>query len=377
MVFFIIPLLLHPKIGLLNPMSITFKLLTLPVIMNVFVWSKNVKFLNEIMGLPIEEDDLSFKGMVSSKVIFWNMLLLNIILAQIFIVPLITFGRIKPMSGKFTFITKIQIPRIMYVVLVTFLLPFIISAVLKDIIIPKEATVKYVTSVSALTLFIGYFISYILKNKLQIVDMVLPIVLTFFTLFSKILKPFVDKLFLLSGGIDLPDEKFTMKTLIENKNNEIAFFFIIFLFWFTMNLAIGNAIPFYGGIKKQVSAILGDSIEIRTKKESDVISFFVTLIAYFIIPMRLSVKFAASFYNKGKNDKEKTRFSQLGMVLGFIIAFLGILVIEMLIPSKVKKLVDKSMDSTAGNVFFYLNKFINRLFSLILFPITFISSKIF
>lgn len=371
-------------------MSITFRLFSLPFLLNPLFWEKKYTLLN-YLDFELEKKDVSFDGITKRPRIFWSMYLFNVIIVQLLIVPLLTFKKFDLIGGKITGVTKSQIPMIMYHILVSFTLPFGLAAVVKDNILKKTTSQLLVKTTTTLSMLIGFFIAFHIRRTFRIVDILIPYICTYLTLFTTNIKQKIEKYTFNLVGISLPSEKYSFKDVFDNKKNERMWFFLIFLFWFSLNIAVGKILPIYSVLRMKLSVLMGEKRELISSSVAadsalmsltassrtdsrDFITFITSFFIYMLLPIYAGKSYSMMLYHTAKTEEDKLRYARFGFSIGFMSMFFLIFIMENIVPQRTQDRLNSSVVRVYSPVATLSNYITARVLDIIKFPMSILLS---
>jgi hypothetical protein len=227
---FIVYPFLHPKVGLLMPTSLTFKLVTVPLVMTVL--AIHVKPLRKLcnsllcMQIPEKFNWKDIEHIRRAAIVYGMMSMLTQLLVAPLLVPL---PRPNPMMGKLTFLNATDVPRIAFTIATLLMIPRAVTNFGEDFFNIKDPTTSRLTSeIMLLGSFAG---AVLLRDSSTPLDLAVPFVLT---VLSFALKDF-DKFSKFLFDAEFPPFKWTRDIMVLAT--------VIYTTWFAAMMAYGNHLP--------------------------------------------------------------------------------------------------------------------------------------
>lgn len=329
--------------GLLMPLSITFKLLTFPILMTILsIYVKPVReFIDNLMGLKIKKSEFGFmKFFNSSKVrnTIGLLILLWLLLGQLIFAPLLHPGdNFDFKSGKFTTVPISGVPKILLSIVLLMKGPFKMANFLlttKKLFLGSVYNPDITNLTRIIGLLIGFFMVYIIKRAVTALDLVIALFLTIISLFT----PIFDILFKMIQ-IRLP--KITAKSIL-TRSSHVWIGMLFAAFWLCFTFLVIRNIPGYEVLNEKVSEMIDG--------ETTLLTVFLNFITYLVFPLFIASKLSESLSKKGKTLKEKKKLYKRGFTIGYIIGLLIMMMIRNLIPGSVKDKIEEGMDKVSEKI---------------------------
>jgi hypothetical protein len=295
-------------------------LIIIPVVMTVLtIQIKPIReWFNKTFSLDLDPEKQSFNEFfknAGAASIVGLLILLWFLFVQIFIMPVvIPIGRPNPMMGKLTGIAVTDMPRILFILAMYILLPFLIMRVIVNIYNEMNPQDKNNLQIHSLGFIIGFLLTVFLIRTITPIELIVTLIIVIAMLKTGYLKKMM-KFF----SIEFPDVE-DMDFMDYTKDKKIQFFFwLSYLIVLLMFLILGEFIPGYNILHNQGTRIFG------VGGASGFLQILVNLVCFLVLPLAV----AQSLARRASPETRNAQF-MLGIIIGI---FTGML-IQMIAPPK-------------------------------------------
>lgn len=243
--------LIHPRFGLLNPVSPTFKVISVPLAITfTATYEPHVRKMTNLMFGTQLPDKFSWRNKEHVRQFFIVFGLSNM-LTQILIVPfMVPTSRPSPLYGKLTFTSPLKVPKIAFTLATLLLLPRLASHHIETVLNIKDEKVRTLTyEITLLGTFAG---AVLLRDGATPLDLMIPGVLTYLCFAL----PQFDRLSKFLFQAEFPHFKFFNR-------DYILLGLTLYSTWLALTLSYGDYIPGLKQLNEAVRTMFSGNGDIR------------------------------------------------------------------------------------------------------------------
>lgn len=311
-----------------------FFLVVVPIVMTVLtIQIKAIReWFNQTFDLGLDPEKEGFKAFFTSsnaRVIVGLLILMWFLFSQLVLMPIILpMGKPNPRFGKLTGIGGMDIPRILFILVLYILFPMMIVSLITKLHDQVNPTDKGNVAVKGLGFILGFLIVLFLIKSVTPLEIITALVLVIVLIRTNALQRMM-KVF----SIDFPthDGKLTFKEYMNDKK-VMFFFWMTYMIVLTMLVIVGKFIPGYNILHEQGEKMFGVS------GVSGLTQMGINLTSYVILPLAV----AHSLASRASDETKESQYT-FGIIIG---VFTGML-IQFILPAKFRPgaLIQKAGDA--------------------------------
>lgn len=311
-----------------------FFLAVVPIVMTILtIQVKAIRdWFNQTFELGLDPEKEGFKAFFTSsnaRVVIGLLILMWFLFSQLVLMPIVyPLGKPNPRLGKLTGISGMDIPRILFILVLYILFPMMIVSLVTKLHDQANPTDKGNVAVKGLGFILGFLIVLFLIKSITPVEIIIALVLVIVLIRTNALQRMM-KVF----SINFPthDGKLTFKEYMNDKK-VMFFFWMSYLIVLSMLIIVGKFLPGYNILHEQGEKLFGVS------GIGGLTQMGINLVSYVILPLAI----AHSLASRATPETKEAQYT-FGIIIG---VFTGML-IQLFLPANLRPgtLIQKAGDA--------------------------------